>query len=259
MPLTESSLSLSNATIKDALTAVKNLSDSEHVSARMMEAVTESVNNNSGFHEVKNIINSPGASDMFRVVSSSSRVSDFATLAIGYMFFFSLVLSYFGFVSLIRYSRGEPLTNRRLYGIVSVFEAFSSLLRQFLSGMRHLLTMVKVAFLLVIELGVFPLMCGWWLDICTIKMLGTTLSRRIEFFSVSPLASSLIHWFVGIIYMLHISIFVSLLRGVSFSLDFFIMSVLFFIIGIFLLRFYEMGFCIFSETQLIQIIIHSEI
>ncbi|XP_074340562.1 putative E3 ubiquitin ligase SUD1 isoform X1 [Apium graveolens] len=36
----------------------------------------------------------------------------------------------------------------------------------------------------------------------------------MDFFSVFPLASSLIHWVVGIFYMLQISIFVSLLRGV---------------------------------------------
>lgn len=40
------------------------------------------------------------------------------------------------------------------------------------------------------------------------------MAQRVEFFSVSPLASSLVHWVVGIFYMLQISIFVSLLRGV---------------------------------------------
>jgi E3 ubiquitin-protein ligase MARCH6 len=79
------------------------------------------------------------------------------------------------------------------------------------------MTMIKVAFLLVIELGVFPLMCGWWLDVCTIRMFGKSMAQRVQFFVISPLASSLVHWVVGIVYMLHISIFVSLLRGVFFS------------------------------------------
>ncbi|CAA6672572.1 unnamed protein product [Spirodela intermedia] len=213
MPLSESALSFANATVKNTLTTVKNLSDSEHLAGHVMEAVSESLQNNTGLQEVTNMVNAPPAADMIKG-AESSRLSDVTTLAIGYMFIFSLVLFYLAFVALIRYSRGEPLTNRRFYGIVSIIEAFSSLFRQFLSGMKHLMTMVKVAFLLVIELGIFPLMCGWWLDICTIRMLGTTMSRRIEFFSVSPLASSLIHWIVGIIYMLQISIFVSLLRGV---------------------------------------------
>ncbi|KAM0060986.1 hypothetical protein Hdeb2414_s0004g00130641 [Helianthus debilis subsp. tardiflorus] len=102
----------------------------------------------------------------------------------------------------------------RFYGITLIAETIPSLFRQFLAAMRHLMTMIKVAFLLVVELGVFPLMCGWWLDVCTIRMFGKSIGQRVDFFSVSPLASSLIHWVVGIAYMLQISIFVSLLRGV---------------------------------------------
>ncbi|XP_071930911.1 probable E3 ubiquitin ligase SUD1 isoform X2 [Coffea arabica] len=143
-----------------------------------------------------------------------SRLSDVTTLAVGYMFIFSLIFFYLGVVALIRYTRGEPLTMGRFYGIASIAETIPSLLRQFVAAMRHLMTMIKVAFLLVIELGVFPLMCGWWLDVCTIRMFGKSIAQRVEFFSVSPLASSLVHWVVGIVYMLQISIFVSLLRGV---------------------------------------------
>ncbi|KAM3291522.1 hypothetical protein P3S67_019811 [Capsicum chacoense] len=45
-------------------------------------------------------------------------------------------------------------------------------------------------------------------------MFGKSITQRVKFFSVSPLASSLVHWVVGSVYMLQISIFVSLLRGV---------------------------------------------
>ncbi|KAJ7946073.1 E3 ubiquitin-protein ligase MARCH6 [Quillaja saponaria] len=144
----------------------------------------------------------------------ASRLSDVATLSVGYMFIFALVFCYLGIVALVRYTKGEPLSVGRFYGIASMAETIPSLFRQFLAAMRHLMTMVKVAFLLVIELGVFPLMCGWWLDVCTIRMFGKTMAHRVQFFSASPLASSLVHWVVGIIYMLQISIFVSLLRGV---------------------------------------------
>lgn len=146
----------------------------------------------------------------------TSRLSDVTTLAIGYMFIFSLVFFYLGIVALIRYTKGEPLTMGRFYGIASIAKMVPSLFRQFLAAMKHLMTMIKVAFLLVIELGVFPLLCGWWLDVCTIRMFGKTMSQRVQFFSVSPLASSLVHWVVGIVYMLQISIFVSLLRVVTF-------------------------------------------
>ncbi|KAG6577410.1 putative E3 ubiquitin ligase SUD1, partial [Cucurbita argyrosperma subsp. sororia] len=143
--------------------------------------------NSSTLNNGTNNITAPLSVDVLKGLATASRLSDVTTLAVGYIFIFSLVFFYLGTVALIGYTRGEPLTMGRLYGITSVAEAIPSLLRQFMAAMRHLMTMVKVAFLLVIELGVFPLMCGWWLDICTA---------------------------VGIVYMLQISIFVSLLRGV---------------------------------------------
>lgn len=231
MPLTESALSLANITLKSALTAVTNLSSGgdkgllAHAAEVAAEALKVDV---TGLDEVSSSVSGLASADLLNGTAvGTSRLSDVTTLAIGYMFIFCLVFLYLGVVALIRYSRGEPLTMGRLYGIASIAETIPSLIRQFLSGMKHLMTMVKVAFLLVIELGVFPLMCGWWLDVCTIRMLGTTIARRVEFFSVSPLASSLIHWLVGIVYMLQISIFVSLLRGVLFLSPFLMTSIIF--------------------------------
>ncbi|KAJ9705093.1 hypothetical protein PVL29_003241 [Vitis rotundifolia] len=215
MPLTESALSLANITLKNALTAVTDLS-SESQENGLLGQVAEMLKvNTSGLNETSNNISMPLSADFLRGATiGTSRLSDVTTLAIGYMFVFSLIFFYLGIVALIRYTKGEPLTMGRFYGISSIAETIPSLFRQFLAAMRHLMTMIKVAFLLVIELGVFPLMCGWWLDVCTIRMFGKTLSQRVQFFSVSPLASSLVHWIVGIVYMLQISIFVSLLRGV---------------------------------------------
>ncbi|XP_024932938.1 probable E3 ubiquitin ligase SUD1 isoform X1 [Ziziphus jujuba] len=215
VPLTESALSLANITLKNALTAVRNLS-SENQESGLLDQVAEMLKvNTSGPNEIANNISSPLTADLLKGATiGTSRLSDVTTLAIGYMFIFSLVFFYLAVVALIRYTRGEPLTMGRFYGIASIAETIPSLFRQFFAAMRHLMTMIKVAFLLVIELGVFPLMCGWWLDVCTIRMFGKSMSQRVQFFSASPLASSLVHWVVGIVYMLQISIFVSLLRGV---------------------------------------------
>ncbi|XWS39928.1 hypothetical protein CRYUN_Cryun18bG0096900 [Craigia yunnanensis] len=216
MPLTDTAaLSLANITLKNALTAVTNLT-SEGLENGMLGQVAEMLKaNSSGIGEVPSNTSTPFSADLLEGATiGASNLSDVTTLAIGYMFIFSLVFFYLGIVTLIRYTRGEPLTTGRFYGIASIAEAIPSLFRQFLAAMKHLMTMIKVAFLLVIELGVFPLMCGWWLDVCTIRMFGKSMSQRVQFFSVSPLASSLIHWVVGIVYMLQISIFVSLLRGV---------------------------------------------
>ncbi|XVF67549.1 hypothetical protein PTKIN_Ptkin10aG0130200 [Pterospermum kingtungense] len=215
MPLTDTALSLANITLKNALTAVTNLT-SEGQENGMLGQVAEMLKtNSSGIDEVSSNTSTPFSADLLKVATiGESRLSDVTTLAIGYILIFSFVFLYLGIVTLIRYTRGEPLTMGRFYGIASLAETIPSLFRQFLAAMRHLMTMIKVAFLLVIELGVFPLMCGWWLDVCTIRMFGRSMSQRVRFFSVSPLASSLVHWVVGIVYMLQISIFVSLLRGV---------------------------------------------
>ncbi|KAL6213388.1 hypothetical protein ACLB2K_012835 [Fragaria x ananassa] len=215
MPLTESAISLANITLKNALTAVTNLSTDGEKSGMAGQVAEILKVNMSGLNEVSNNASSPISAEILKGATiGTSRLSDVTTLAIGYMFIFSLVFFYLGIVAFIRYTRGEPLTMGRFYGIASMAETIPSLFRQFLAAMRHLMTMIKVAFLLVIELGVFPLMCGWWLDVCTIRMFGKTMSHRVQFFSASPLASSLVHWVVGIVYMLQISIFVSLLRGV---------------------------------------------
>ncbi|KAI3753117.1 hypothetical protein L2E82_25162 [Cichorium intybus] len=203
VPLTSQALSLANITLKNALTAVTNPTSDPNL--------TQSLN----YNNATALATSPTNTTILKnTISGASRLSDITTLAVGYIFILSLIIFYIGVIALIRYTRGEPLTMGRFYGIASIAETIPSLFRQFLAAMRHLMTMIKVAFLLVIELGVFPLMCGWWLDICTIRMFGKSISQRVDFFSVSPLASSLIHWVVGIVYMLQISIFVSLLRGV---------------------------------------------
>lgn len=217
IPLTEPPLALANITLKNALTAITDLS-SKNEENGLLDQVAEVLKaNTSGLNETSNNISMLHSADILKGATiGPSQLSDVTTLAIGYMFVFSLIFFYLSIIALIRYTKGEPLTTGRFYGIPSITGTIPSLFRQFLAAMRHLMTMIKVAFLLVIELGVFPLMCGWWLDVCTLRMFGKTLSQRVQFFSVSPLASSLVHWIVGIVYMLQISIFVSLLRGVLF-------------------------------------------
>ncbi|KAF7144183.1 hypothetical protein RHSIM_Rhsim05G0086900 [Rhododendron simsii] len=215
LPLMESALSFANITLKNALAAVGNLTPDNQENS-FLGPVAEMLNANSTRpQESSNNLSTLLSADIMSGASAgTSRLSDVATLAVGYVFVISLVFLYLGIVAMIRYTRGEPLTMGRFYGIASLAETIPILFRQFVAAMRHLMTMIKLAFLLVIELGVFPLMCGWWLDICTIRMFGKSIAQRIDFFSVSPLASSLVHWGVGIVYMVQISIFVSLLRGV---------------------------------------------
>lgn len=207
-----SDLALSDITLKNSLESVANMSASALTKELLQGNMSTGVLHSDGG---SNVTKTGGSVEVLtEALLASLRVSDAATLSIGYMVILLFVLCYLGLIALIRYSRGEPLTVGRIYGIASVAEAAPSLARSLLSGVKYFFTMVKVAFLLLVEIGFFPLLCGWWLDVCTISMLGTTLSQRVGFFWESPLTSSFLHWLVGIVYMLQISIFVSLLREV---------------------------------------------
>ena len=90
----------------------------------------------------------------------------------------------------------------------------TQLMTQVLSVLDQLYTFLKVSFLLFVELGAFPLFCGCWLDICTLDLLNASWKTRVAFVTESPFTGVLLHWLVGILYMLYISLFISMLREV---------------------------------------------
>lgn len=73
---------------------------------------------------------------------------------------------------------------------------------------------IKVALLVVFEICVFPLICGVWLDVCSLKLFNSTISDRMNSFEQSPGTSVFIHWLVGMIYVFYFATFVFLLREV---------------------------------------------
>ncbi|XP_042863946.1 E3 ubiquitin-protein ligase MARCHF6-like [Penaeus japonicus] len=73
---------------------------------------------------------------------------------------------------------------------------------------------VKVALLSVVEIGVFPLIGGWWLDICSLSLFDATLKDREVSFKMAPGTSMFIHWLVGMVYVFYFASFILLLREV---------------------------------------------
>ncbi|KAK7475538.1 hypothetical protein BaRGS_00033227 [Batillaria attramentaria] len=73
---------------------------------------------------------------------------------------------------------------------------------------------VKVKLLVVMEIGVFPLICGWWLDICSLSMFEASLKDRKSSFHLAPGTSMFIHWLVGMVYVFYFASFILLLREV---------------------------------------------
>lgn len=73
---------------------------------------------------------------------------------------------------------------------------------------------VKVSLLSVVEIGVLPLVCGWWLDICSLAMFDASLRDRETSFKHAPSTSMFIHWLAGMIYIYYFASFILLLREV---------------------------------------------
>uniref|UniRef100_A0A8C4Z6P8 RING-type E3 ubiquitin transferase n=1 Tax=Gadus morhua TaxID=8049 RepID=A0A8C4Z6P8_GADMO len=73
---------------------------------------------------------------------------------------------------------------------------------------------VKVSLLVVMEIGLFPMICGWWLDICSLEMFDATLKDRLQSFDSAPGTTMFLHWLVGMVYVFYFASFILLLREV---------------------------------------------
>lgn len=79
-----------------------------------------------------------------------------------------------------------------------------------ISGMICL--MLKVFLLVITELIIFPILVGWWLDICSLPMTGVTLDERIRNFRHFPSSSTFLHWLAGMVYVFYSASFILILR-----------------------------------------------
>nr|CAH7717769.1 unnamed protein product [Callosobruchus chinensis] len=73
---------------------------------------------------------------------------------------------------------------------------------------------VKVSLLSVVEIGIIPLVCGWWLDICSLAMFDASLKDRENSFRSAPGTSIFIHWLIGMVYVYYFASFILLLREI---------------------------------------------
>lgn len=73
---------------------------------------------------------------------------------------------------------------------------------------------IKVSILSVVEIGVLPLICGLWLDICSLPMFDASLKDRKASFRSAPGTSIFIHWMFGMVYVYYFASFIVLLREV---------------------------------------------
>ncbi|KAI9692694.1 MAG: hypothetical protein M1820_009444 [Bogoriella megaspora] len=74
---------------------------------------------------------------------------------------------------------------------------------------------MKVIFIISIEMIVFPLYCGVLLDLALLPLCeNATVLSRVDWSLESPWTSGFVHWFIGTCYMFHFALFVSMCRKI---------------------------------------------
>ena len=129
------------------------------------------------------------------------RYGDGVTLLTGYAFIAFFILNLVTFSILF----GDRLIS---------LSPHSPLMKPLISLLKYTLILIKVVSLLAIELVAFPIGCGWWVDLCTLCLVGSSLSQRLEVLYASPATSQFLHWLAGVSLMLHVSLLVAVLREV---------------------------------------------
>ncbi|KAM4595932.1 LOW QUALITY PROTEIN: E3 ubiquitin-protein ligase MARCHF6-like, partial [Polymixia lowei] len=119
----------------------------------------------------------------------ASHFDGLITTILGYILLAGALIVCHAFASMVRFQR-----SRRLLGICYI--------------------VVKVSLLVVMEIGLFPLICGWWLDICSLEMFDASLKDREQSFDSAPSTTVFLHWLVGMVYVFYFASFILLLREV---------------------------------------------
>ncbi|KAI8148867.1 hypothetical protein BJV82DRAFT_201164 [Fennellomyces sp. T-0311] len=72
---------------------------------------------------------------------------------------------------------------------------------------------LKVFFFIVLELVVFPTVCGILIDLATFPLFkDASIAGRWEFFMANPYSVTFLHWFIGTGFMFHFAVFITLVR-----------------------------------------------
>ncbi|XP_024387636.1 probable E3 ubiquitin ligase SUD1 isoform X3 [Physcomitrium patens] len=145
-----------------------------------------------------------------------SKFSDTPIIGIGYLVIFVAISFCLILIKIIKYTNREPIDIGHIYDINGVQRIMAALsTRQYIfSNLHYIYTILKISILMIIELGIFPIICGWCLDISTIKIRDITYFKQLQFFWKSPVASTIHHWVAGIAYISHIGSFISILSEV---------------------------------------------
>ena len=211
-----------NTTAKDALKAITYFILYHHgvsMPSQVLKGDSEIIKMDKASASVSGLVS---AGLFNEKVDGTPVLSDDATLFVGYMVILSFVLLHFGTVSMMHYARGEPFTLEMLSGIALKIDLIGSLVRRFFTLFRQVMTIVsrnfliilKVSVILGVKFGIFPWMCGWWLDVCTLRVFGQTIAGRVAFSVKNPILMSFAYWTAGVCYLMYAFVHVHLIKEV---------------------------------------------
>ncbi|KAI7905092.1 uncharacterized protein BX663DRAFT_549940 [Cokeromyces recurvatus] len=79
--------------------------------------------------------------------------------------------------------------------------------------LRQQTVFLKVLFFILLELLLFPTMCGIFIDISTLPLFTEwTIKSRFHFMLLNPYSALFLHWFIGTGFILQFSVFIALVR-----------------------------------------------
>ena len=78
----------------------------------------------------------------------------------------------------------------------------------------HVGMVVKVLFMLSLELVAIPIAYGAWIDVCTLPVVVGSASSRLAFLRAAPVAFAALHWLLGMAWIIGIAAFLNIARSV---------------------------------------------
>ena len=123
--------------------------------------------------------------------------------------FFSLVLGYTAIILLTWTFTFVVLHLEKKHRLANPPRPFSS----FVSCVIYASAFFKIASMTLMEMILFPVMAGHLLDACLLPLIDGTLWTRLSYTISYPVTSFVIHWTLGIVFMLYISMQIGRIRS----------------------------------------------
>ena len=70
----------------------------------------------------------------------------------------------------------------------------------------------QVSLVLTLELTLLPALHGCWVDLCMLPLFDAVWGDRMAWFRTSPVSFLLVHWVLGMAFLMGIATFLSILR-----------------------------------------------